>query len=103
MNRAVVHYREGALADAEADATNAVSASLRTDEQVMLANSLAVLVLTLVEKGELGTAAALVERHGLGGRLPDTPPCRMFLYARGVLRLARAQFAAALDDFRELQ
>jgi DNA-binding CsgD family transcriptional regulator len=103
MNRAVLHYREGALADAEADATNAVSASLRTDEQVMLANSLAVLVLTLVEKGELGTAAALVERHGLGGRLPEFPPCRMFLYARGVLRLARAQFAAALDDFLELQ
>jgi DNA-binding CsgD family transcriptional regulator len=95
-------FRAGRLADAEADAMQALEALRPLDATPLLdmVASFAVryLVESLVEQGELTGADALLAEYGFDGPLADLVPLNRLLYSRGVLRLAQGRAADALDD-----
>ena len=116
--RASVHYRRGALAEAEADARSVAAAltdsmgdsSKAFDVKAHGWHPLAVafLVDTLVERGCLDEAEATLRTIGmLGGGADDTsaiPKNMLFnplLYARAGLRLARGDDDLGVSDLRE--
>jgi DNA-binding CsgD family transcriptional regulator len=104
LHRAFLHYRVGAIPDCEADVANSLEAQLGLDAWMGLEAALGLMVTVLVEKGDLVTAEALLERHGLDGWVPDTEQGhRYVLHSRGLLRLAQHDHDAALADFLELE
>ena len=60
-------YRRGALFDAEADARIGYDLALENEWLIGVPASVAHLVFALIERGELGEAARVVEEAGLGG------------------------------------
>jgi len=95
--RALAHLRIGNLADADADARVALETG-RRPPGIHAAVALAVLLETLAEQGELDAAEAANERYRLAEQFPTMLQGAWLLAARGRLRLAELQPAAALDD-----
>jgi DNA-binding CsgD family transcriptional regulator len=95
--RALAHLRIGNLADAEADARVALETGPHPPG-IHAAVALAVLIETLAERGELEAAGAADERYRLAEQFPTTLNAGSVLAARGRLRLAVVQPAAALSD-----
>jgi DNA-binding CsgD family transcriptional regulator len=116
--RALVHYRRGSLADAEADARSVAAALADSVGDARKAFdvkahgwhplAVAFLVDTLVERGRLDEAETTLSTIGmLGGQADDTsaiPENMLFnplLYARAGLRLARGDDDRGVSDLRE--
>ncbi len=91
--RACLSYRCGDLADAEADARLADDIHREQDLGLTRRYSLAFLVGALVERGQVGPAAELLDAA--------TEPVNLTLLldSRGRLRVAQGRFAEAVDDF----
>jgi DNA-binding CsgD family transcriptional regulator len=98
--RGLVALRRGALAEAEADTRAALE--LVTEHNLTLGVPLhaASLGLTLLERGELDQAAAVVEGVTLTPALMEVITELALLEARGRVRLARGQRAQAIADLR---
>jgi len=95
--RALAHLLAGNLLDAEADARVALETAPRPPG-VHAAAALAVLLHTLVERGELEAAEAANQRYRLAEEFPTMLQAGWLLAARGRLRLAELHPAAALVD-----
>jgi DNA-binding CsgD family transcriptional regulator len=95
--RALAHLRIGNLADAEADARVALETGPRLPG-FNAACALAVLLETLAERGEFEAAEAADTRYHLAEQFPTMMHGGWLLAARGRLRLAEPQPAAALGD-----
>ena len=95
--RALLHLRVGDLADAEADARAALETGPRLPG-VHAALALAVLLETLAERGEPEAAEVAGQRYRLAEQFPTMLHAGWLLAARGRLRLAELQPAAALGD-----
>jgi DNA-binding CsgD family transcriptional regulator len=95
--RALVHLRVGQLGYAEADARVALETGPRPPG-IHGALALAVLLETLAERGELDAAEAEDQRYRLAEQFPTMLNGGCLLAARGRLRLAGLQPAAALGD-----
>lgn len=99
-SRCQVLIRQGRLAEAEADAVSLLpSSDLRTVARMLL---LASLLQTATERTDPRTWAPLLREHGLDADLAGRPMGSMLLYARGHMRLAAGDGAAALADFERL-
>ena len=97
-------YRRGALFDAEADARIGYDLALENEWLIGVPASVAHLVFALIERGELGEAARVVEEAGLGGPaagLPDHYTTHLLPHARGRLRTAAGALEDGLADLRE--
>jgi DNA-binding CsgD family transcriptional regulator len=95
--RAIVNYRRGALADAEADAVAALAIEADHGWHIGVPIALASLIDVLVDRGDLDGAARALHA-GLGDRIPEHTVFIAPLYARGRLRLAQGSPREALDD-----
>jgi DNA-binding CsgD family transcriptional regulator len=93
----LAHLRAGNLADAEADARVALETGPRLPG-FHAACALAVLLETLAERGEFEAAEAADTRYRLAEQFPAMIHGAWLLAARGRLRLAELQPAAALGD-----
>jgi len=100
--RAYVHGRFGSLAEAQADAAEAL-ATRPWPQWISLPVIVGVLVEVMVECGDLATAAALLRQHGLEGSGPETPPFQELLLSRIRLRLATGDVALAVEDALEVE
>jgi DNA-binding CsgD family transcriptional regulator len=100
--RALVQYRRGELAEAEADARLAGEHILASEAlEALPGYALAGLVDVLIDKGSFDEAAATLERAGPGW---DERPENHLVYllsARGRLRLASGDAEGALGDLLE--
>jgi DNA-binding CsgD family transcriptional regulator len=93
----------GRLADAEADAVQGLRATeALSRSRFHVAGMLDALVAVLLERGKLDEADAAIDRHGLGGDLPDSVPARTFIASRGHLRLAQGRTREGVDDLLHL-
>jgi DNA-binding CsgD family transcriptional regulator len=101
VNRALLHYHLGALGDAEADASSALSA-LAWEGWLVQVVGVGIYVETLLDKGDRASAAAVLEEYDLNGSLPESAQYQWVLSARGRLRLAQRD-PSAVDDFLELE
>ena len=95
--RASIHYRRGALAEAEADARNVSDAADHGWHPL----GTAFLVDTLVDRGQLHEAEATLDRIGMLGEIPENLLFQPLLYARSGLRLAQGRDEDALADLAE--
>jgi DNA-binding CsgD family transcriptional regulator len=98
--RGLVALRRGALAEAEADTRAALE--LVTEHNLILGIALhaASLSLTLLERGKLDEAAAVVERIPLSSARMEVITELALLEVRGRVRLARGQRTQAIADLR---
>ena len=98
--RGAVALRRGALAEAEAD----IRASLELATEHNLTHSLPVLAahlgLTLIERGQLEEAAAVIDVVTLDPTTVAPPIAILLLEARARVRLVRGQRAQAISDLR---
>jgi len=99
--RGWVALRRGELAEAEADTRAAFELATEHNLTVSVTLHAAYLGLTLLERGDLVQAAAVVEGVTLIPALLETPIGPALLEARGWVRLARGQRAQAIDDLRQ--
>jgi len=98
--RGLVELRRGELAEAEADARAAFELVTGHHLPVAVATTAACLALTLLERGELDQAAAVVKEIALGPLVVWPFYAAVFLEARGRVRLAGGQRAQAIADLR---
>jgi tetratricopeptide (TPR) repeat protein len=99
--RGMIALRRGELAEAEADTRAGLD--LATDHKITIGVPLhaAFLGLTLLERGDLEQAAAVVDGVTLIPTLLEMPFGPALLEARGLVRLARGQRAKAVTDLRQ--
>ncbi|HXD57653.1 MAG TPA: AAA family ATPase, partial [Thermoleophilaceae bacterium] len=102
LMRSMSAYRQGALADAEADARHATDTARLHGWGEGLPGAVGFLVDALVERGRLDEAAAALERAGFDGVVPPGLLFNAVLVARGRLAIARGQLAEGVEDLREL-
>jgi DNA-binding CsgD family transcriptional regulator len=101
--RCGLSLREGALADAEADARSAGEVLLEQGWYVARPNLLGSQVAVLVERGELEDAARLLERSGINpDAMGDEFGLARVLHARARLRAARGDVAGARADLERV-
>ena len=99
--RAILRLHQGALAEAESDARDAVEAAWEPGYRIArmahgpLAESLA-------DQGELADADELLSGAGFGADIPDTYMLNFVLFARGRLRFAQGRHAEAIADLDQL-
>ena len=96
--RAHARHRQGRLVEASADAESALDA-VRYGWRLALPSAHAVLALCQTERGELDAACAALDLPGGEDRWRDEFTFNDYLEARGRLRLAEGDPAAALADF----
>jgi DNA-binding CsgD family transcriptional regulator len=98
--RSAAHFHAGHLAEAAADAEQAINAH-RYGWEAYLAAALWVLTMVMVERGELDEAAAKLELPAeLEQRLGSSSAHSALHQARGNVALARGDAATALAEFR---
>ncbi len=100
--QALVNWRRGRIADAEADATMALELAQNahgTDTLVTAAR--AVRALVALTRGADTEELARVEADVLRGSDPDALPYHLVLHARGLLRVASGDIARGIDDLLE--
>jgi DNA-binding CsgD family transcriptional regulator len=101
--RSCLALARGQLADAEAEARNAMEAATRLHSRTYgFPVALDALLSVLVETGDTEGAQQLLTSNGLDKELPDSVPFRLLLAARGNLRMAQSRAREAMDDFTEL-
>jgi DNA-binding NarL/FixJ family response regulator len=98
--RGMVALRRGELADAEADIRAAFELATEHNLTLSVAAHAAYLGLTLLERGDLKQAAAVVEDVTLIPALLEMPFGPALLETRGRVRLARGQREQAIADLR---
>lgn len=99
--RSMLRCRQGALAEAEADAQTALSTA--GDAQLYFSLlSLGVLGEALGERGAPDAAEEALRRAGMTGEIPDTFVHNWVLDSRARLRLAQGRIDDAITDFAEL-
>lgn len=98
--RGMIALRRGELAEAEADTRAAYQLVAEHALAVGVPFSAAILGMTLLERGNLDEAAAVVERVPLTPLLTEGAFQHALLEVRGRIRLARGQRAQAIADFR---
>ena len=96
--RGVAAHRAGELADAASDLATAVELGAEQGTTATAATH-ALLADVLVDLGHLDEAARTLPPIADGHELADYIGWNYALYARGLLRAARLEFAPALDDF----
>src|SRR5262249_57264839 len=94
MCRCRLAYRQGRIADAEADASAALDLPLEAGHIVAF-SAAGFLIDALIERGESDAAAAALARVGGEDDIPDTWMTNWLLSSRGRLRIARGAAAAA--------
>jgi DNA-binding NarL/FixJ family response regulator len=99
--RGVIALRRGELAEAEADTRAAFELAAEHSLPFSVASHAATLGLTLLERGDLDQAAAVVEGVTPIPALLETPLGLALLEARGRVRLARGQRTQAIADLRQ--
>jgi DNA-binding CsgD family transcriptional regulator len=102
LMRSMSAYRQGSLADAEADARHATDTARLHGWGDGLPGAVGFLVDALVERGRLDEAAAALERAGFAGEIPPGLLFNAVLVARGRLAIAGGQLAEGVEDLREL-
>jgi DNA-binding CsgD family transcriptional regulator len=101
--RSHLECMRGNLADAEADALQALGGVARMPGwQLPLAGVLDAVVAVLVERGKLDEADTALTENGLTGALGDSVPARILLASRGHLRVAQGRTREGLADLLEL-
>jgi DNA-binding CsgD family transcriptional regulator len=95
LARSWIEFRRGSLEDAEADARAAVDALRHLAHIVPLV--VGSLIHTLVARGDLDGAEATLREH-IPDQLPRLSTTSRILFARGLLRSARGDDEAALED-----
>jgi DNA-binding CsgD family transcriptional regulator len=100
--RAEVHFRAGRLADAEADAREALAVSEEVWSAPPPVDIFAFLAEALIERGELEEAEQLLAVAGPAEELSDYQGNNPLLMARGRLRLAQGRAPEAAADLLEL-
>ncbi|HTD79136.1 MAG TPA: hypothetical protein VK898_15965, partial [Chloroflexota bacterium] len=98
--RGWVALRRGALAEAEADTAAALELAIEHHLAFSIPFIAAYLSLTLLERGEIEQAAAVVEAVAINPALAEVPAGPTLFEARGRVRLARGQRAQGITDLR---
>ena len=99
--RSLLHFRQGELRKAEADARAALEMAADTRLYFSLL-SLGVLVEVLAERGEPDAVDEALERLGMVAEIPDTFMDNWVLAGRGRARLAQGRIDDAIADLEEL-
>jgi len=90
----------GSLADGAADAQLVLDLAAEHGETFLSRTfAPAVSAFVLLERGDPIAALSELERHGLGGAIPEAGPWNLALFVRGRCRAALGDPAAALADF----
>ena len=101
--RSCLALARGQLADAEAEARNAMETAARLHGWAYVSPvALDALLSVLIEAGDTEEAQQLLTSNGLDKELPDSVPFRLLLAARGNLRMAQSRVREAMDGFTEL-
>jgi DNA-binding CsgD family transcriptional regulator len=100
--RAGARLRRGMLAGAEADARAGLDAR-RYGLRLLPNPAAAFFAEVLLERGDTAAAARVLAEEQAGGAPPDVLTANLLQYARGRLRAATGDLAAALADYRECQ
>jgi DNA-binding CsgD family transcriptional regulator len=101
QRRGWLSLRRGAVALAEADALTALELLTSHDIDVGVPSTLAVLVHTMIERGERDAADRELATRGLAASIRPGPTSNFLLDARGQLHLAQGRMAEGLDDLVE--
>lgn len=96
--RAELRYRRGALIDADADARRAIEGGADIAFAYGIPYGLAILGYTLIDRGELDEAAALIDRDGIPGDDGDTGFSQYLRFARARLHVAIGRVEEGLDE-----
>jgi len=99
--RAILRLHQGALAEAESDARNAIEAAWEPGYRIARM-AYGPLTESLIEQGDLAAAAEALAGAGFGAGIADTYMLNFVLFARGRLRLAQGRHDEAIADFDEL-
>jgi DNA-binding CsgD family transcriptional regulator len=99
--RAILAYRRGSLADAEAEARTSVEIAVRSGLLLGAAVGAGWLMWTLVDRDELDAAASVLETVCPTGDVPPQAPFSILLAARGRLEIATDRVADGLADLLE--
>jgi DNA-binding CsgD family transcriptional regulator len=99
--RGWVHLRQGAVAQAEADARTAVDLLTTHGIPLGMPSSLALLVEALLECGEVEAAGEELRRGGIGDEILPGPTNNFFFEARGLQRIATGRIREGLGDILE--
>jgi DNA-binding CsgD family transcriptional regulator len=97
--RASALLRMGALAEAEADALDALAIAAEHELGLVVPLALYPLVWLRVDRGELDAAKVDLDAYGLADAIPPAAIYALLHHARGRLRLARGHHDAAAADF----
>jgi len=100
--RGIVHYRQGQLRDAEADALLALDQSHSPGAHILRAWNLGNLADILMQRGQLDEAERLLSSDRLGPYDPDSILYQPFRDASARLCASRGEFEAAMDQLRAL-
>ena len=100
--RGTAFYLRGSLADAEADLRLAIDACESHGFAVGLPTPFAFLADTLMERGELRTAAGVLDRVAAGDEVPKTVHLLSFRGSRGRLRIRQGRTREGLAELLEL-
>jgi DNA-binding CsgD family transcriptional regulator len=98
---AATAFRQGGLAESEADARAAIAVCAERDERWMSIFAHATLVATLVERGELEHADRALEQFWVDPEESATFYGAWLLQARGQLRAAQGRLREGLSDLAE--
>jgi DNA-binding CsgD family transcriptional regulator len=101
--RSQLAYRQGALAEVEADAHGSLAVTVPAGAEMASVAATAMLMAALLERGALAEAAAALDAIGFAqGDMPQQPlPYNLLLIARSRLRLARGDVSGGLADIHE--
>lgn len=97
----ILHLRRGAIHDAEDDARTAIQLGPEGGFRLSFI-ALEALIESLVERGELEAADAVLDARGIPPTIPERFHDNHVLHARGWLRLAQGRIQEASADFEEL-
>jgi DNA-binding CsgD family transcriptional regulator len=95
-------YLRGALAEAEADARQALDAALAHGLAIGLPYGTAKLAEALMARGDLPGAASTLQLLGLDAEVPNTGHLHWFLHSRARLRILQGRIREGLADLLEL-
>ena len=102
QSRSMLRFRQGKLREAVADARFAIDSGAPLGLRSALI-ALAVLIDTLIERGDLDAADAALVEHGMSRQIPVHFVDNWVLDARGRLRLAQRRWPEAIEDFEDLE
>ena len=96
--RAAALMRMGSLADAEADALDALALATEHELGLIVPLALYPLVWLRVDRGDLDAAEAALSAYGFAEAIPRAAVFSLLFYTRGRIRLARGQSDDAAED-----